>query len=95
MTRIEQYLTGAIEIDALNDAEKCAICAAMKELCEAHWELLAPSNNATGKWLWSKFTKEDSYGPLDLIEITDSDLGVCTMLALEVKRAKDSPDAKV
>ena len=30
MTRIEQYLTHAIELDALSDAEKCAICAAME-----------------------------------------------------------------
>ena len=30
MTRIEQYLTHAIELDALSDSEKCAICAAME-----------------------------------------------------------------
>lgn len=30
MTNIEAYLSGAVEYDALTDAERCAICAAME-----------------------------------------------------------------
>lgn len=47
MNAIEQYLSGAVEYEALSNAEKCAICAAM----EGRFPFPNPGYPEYGMWL--------------------------------------------